>query len=54
MQGPAVHQGVEPDGLPLGVEARRKEAVIRLAMVLLIALIWPVSYTLWPAKPKSG
>lgn len=26
----------------------------RLTFVLLIWLIWPVSYTLWPSKPKSG
>jgi hypothetical protein len=26
----------------------------RLSFVLLIWLIWPVSYTLWPSRPKAG
>lgn len=27
--------------------------IARLTLVLLIWLIWPASYTLWPSKPKS-
>lgn len=26
--------------------------IARLTFVLLIWLIWPVSYTLWPSRPK--
>jgi hypothetical protein len=27
--------------------------IARLTLVLLIWLIWPVTYTLWPSKPKA-
>jgi hypothetical protein len=28
--------------------------IARLTVTLLIALIWPVSYTIWPKQPKDG
>jgi hypothetical protein len=44
-------------GLYLVGDAQRAAALLawiaRLTLVLLIWLIWPVSYTLWPNKPKA-
>lgn len=45
-------------GVVLVGDATRTAALLgwigRLTLVLLIWLIWPVSYTLWPSKPKAG
>jgi len=27
---------------------------VRLTMVLAIWSLWPITYTLWPAKPKAA
>lgn len=45
-------------GVVLVGDATRAGALLgwigRLTLVVLIWLIWPVSYTLWPSKPRSS
>jgi hypothetical protein len=41
----AVHQGVQPLGLERGLGANARARIRSL---------WPITYTLWPAKPKPG
>ncbi len=54
----AISCALLPGGVALVGDATGAAALLawigRLTLVLLIWLIWPVSYTLWPSRPKAS